>query len=100
MLRGIPVLTVSDVDKVAPFTSGAQELIHLGENPRAYLEIDRILKFAKARGVAAIHPGWGFASEDYSFPEKCEDAGTAVVTSVKKNQTRKFRPAPLNTIEA
>jgi pyruvate carboxylase len=75
VLQGIPVLTVTDVDKVAPFTSGAQELIHLGENPRAYLEIDRILKFAKAQGVAAIHPGWGFASEDYSFPDKCDKAG-------------------------
>ncbi|THB80862.1 MAG: ATP-grasp domain-containing protein, partial [Desulfobacteraceae bacterium] len=79
MLQGIPVLTVTDVDKVAPFTSGAQELIHLGENPQAYLDIDRILKLAKARGVAAIHPGWGFASEDYSFPEKCEDAGILFV---------------------
>lgn len=79
MLQGIPVLTVTDVDKVAPFTSGAQELIHLGENPRAYLEIDRILKFAKAEGVAAVHPGWGFASEDYSFPKKCEDAGILFV---------------------
>ncbi len=37
VLQGIPVLTVTDVDKVAPFTSGAQELIHLGENPRAYI---------------------------------------------------------------
>ena len=74
-LQGIPVLTVTDVDKVAPFTSGAQELIHLGENPRAYLEIDQILKLAKEKDVAAIHPGWGFASEDFSFPKKCEDAG-------------------------
>ncbi|MCG8566618.1 MAG: ATP-grasp domain-containing protein, partial [Desulfobacterales bacterium] len=74
-LQGVPVLTVTDVDKVAPFTSGAQELIHLGENPRAYLEIDNILKLAKEKDVAAIHPGWGFASEDFSFPRKCEEAG-------------------------
>ena len=43
VLQAVPVLTVTDVDKTAPFTSGAQELILLGENPRAYLEIDRIL---------------------------------------------------------
>ncbi len=75
ILKGVPVLTVTDVDKVAPFTAGAQELILLGENPRAYLEIDRILKLAKAQGIAAVHPGWGFASEDAGFPKKCEDAG-------------------------
>jgi len=79
MLQGIPVLAVTEVDKVAPFTSGAQELIHLGENPRAYLDIDRVLKLAKASGVAAVHPGWGFASEDSSFPEKCEEAGILFV---------------------
>ena len=75
VLGAIPVLTVTDVDKIAPFTAGAQELILLGENPRAYLEIDRILKLAREHNIAAIHPGWGFASEDASFPKKCEDAG-------------------------
>ena len=74
-LMAVPVLTVTDVDKTAPFTSGAQELILLGENPRAYLEIDRILKLAREQDVVAIHPGWGFASEDASFPKKCADKG-------------------------
>ncbi|MFH1156338.1 MAG: pyruvate carboxylase [Pseudomonadota bacterium] len=73
VLMAIPVMTVTDVDKTAPFTAGAQELILLGENPRAYLEIDRILKLAKEQNIAAIHPGWGFASEDANFPKKCED---------------------------
>ncbi len=74
-LKAIPVLTVTDVDKTAPFTSGAQELILLGENPRAYLEIDRILKLAREHDVTAVHPGWGFASEDAGFPRKCADKG-------------------------
>jgi pyruvate carboxylase len=74
-LMAVPVLTVTDVDKTAPFTSGAQELILLGENPRAYLEIDRILTLARAQKVVAIHPGWGFASEDAGFPKKCADKG-------------------------
>ena len=73
VLMAVPVLTVTDVDKIAPFTAGAQELILLGENPRAYLEIDRILKLAKEQKVVAVHPGWGFASEDASFPKKCKD---------------------------
>lgn len=71
----IPVVTTTDVDKTAPFTSSAQELLLLGENSRAYLDIDRIISLAKARNIAAIHPGWGFASEDASFPQKCSQAG-------------------------
>ncbi len=71
----VPVLTVTDADKTAPFTAGAQELILLGENPRAYLDIDRIVSLARKRDIAAVHPGWGFASEDFAFPQKCLDAG-------------------------
>ncbi|MDX9787109.1 MAG: pyruvate carboxylase [Desulfobacterales bacterium] len=74
VFHAVPVLTVTDADKTAPFTAGAQELILLGENPRAYLGIDRIIALAKKQGVAAIHPGWGFASEDAGFPQKCHDA--------------------------
>ena len=75
VFQAVPMITATDVDKTAPFTAGAQELLHLGENPRAYLDIDKVIAMAKARGVAAIHPGWGFASEDESFPSKCADAG-------------------------
>lgn len=74
LFRATPVMTVTDVDKTAPFTAGARELVLLGQNPRAYLEIDRILSLSKKQGITAIHPGWGFASEDSSFPNKCEDA--------------------------
>lgn len=75
MFQAVPLITASDMDKTAPFTSGAQEILHLGENPRAYLDIDKIITMAKARGVTAIHPGWGFASEDDTFPSKCAKAG-------------------------
>ncbi|MFP4687962.1 MAG: biotin carboxylase N-terminal domain-containing protein, partial [bacterium] len=69
------VLTVTDVDTTAPFTTGAKELLPLGKNPQAYLEIDRIIRLAKTNGIDAIHPGWGFAAEDHDFPRKCRDAG-------------------------
>jgi pyruvate carboxylase len=75
LFRAVPVMTVTDMDKTAPFTAGAQQLIQLGSNPRAYLDIDRIISLAKKQGIVAIHPGWGFASEDASFPDKCEKAG-------------------------
>lgn len=79
VFQGVAMVTTTDVDRIAPFTAGAQELLHLGENPRAYLDIDRIISKAKARGVAAIHPGWGFASEDDSFASKCAEAGIVFI---------------------
>ena len=74
-LLALPIMTATDVDKISPPTSGARELLLLGENPRAYLDLDLILHKAKKRGVVAIHPGWGFLAEDDSFPERCEEAG-------------------------
>ncbi len=71
----IPILTATDVDKTSPPTSGAQELLLLGKDPRAYLDLELIIRKAKARGVVAIHPGWGFASEDDVFPAMCDEAG-------------------------
>ena len=80
-LRAVPVLTVTDVDMTSPATAGAHELITLGADPRAYLDIDMVIKKAKAHGVVAIHPGWGFASEDCEFPRKCAEAGIIFIGS-------------------
>jgi len=75
MFQAVAVMTATDVDKTSPATTGASELLLLGEDPRAYLDLDRVIKLAKDRGIVALHPGWGFGSEDDSFPKKCEDAG-------------------------
>lgn len=77
----IPVMTATDVDKTAPAASAAQELLLLGADPRAYLDIDLIIMKAKERGIVAIHPGWGFASEDDAFPRKCAEAGLVFIGS-------------------
>ena len=73
--KAIPIITATDVDKTAPATSGAKELLLLGDNPRDYLNLNTIISKAKNRGAVGIHPGWGFASEDDNFPTKCEAAG-------------------------
>ena len=75
----VAVMTATDVDKTAPAAAAAQELLLLGEDPRAYLDIDRIITLAKQRGIQGIHPGWGFASEDESFPRKCATAGITFI---------------------
>lgn len=74
-MEAVSVMTATDVDKTSPSTRSARELMLLGEDPTAYLDIDRIIENAKQRGVIAIHPGWGFAAEDCCFPLKCEKAG-------------------------
>lgn len=79
--QGIPILTATEVDKSSPATSGARELLLLGPDPRSYLDVDLVIKKAKSRGVVGIHPGWGFASEDESFPAKCEAAGITFIGS-------------------
>lgn len=68
----IAAMTATDVDKTAPAASTAQELLLLGADPRAYLDVENIVHKAKNRGVVGIHPGWGFASEDSRFPAICK----------------------------
>ncbi len=77
----VAVMTATDVDKTSPAAAAAQELMLLGADPRAYLDIERIVSMAKQRGIAAIHPGWGFASEDEAFPRLCAEAGIVFIGS-------------------
>lgn len=75
----VAAMTATDIDKTAPAASTAQELVLLGSDPRAYLDIDRIIDKAKQRGVVGVHPGWGFASEDTRFPQRCAEAGITFI---------------------
>ena len=81
----IAVMTATDIDKTSPSASAAQELMLLGEEPSAYLDLDKIIRLAKLGGIVAIHPGWGFASEDDSFPLKCEKAGIIFIGSTSES---------------
>ncbi|BDV01333.1 pyruvate carboxylase [Thermodesulfomicrobium sp. WS] len=79
VFHAVPLVTATDVDKTAPYTASAHELLLLGEDHRAYLDIQTIVAKAKAKGVIAIHPGWGFASEDDNFPRVCAEAGIVFI---------------------
>ena len=81
----VAVMTATDVDKTAPSASAAQELLLLGADPRAYLDIHRIVSLAKQRDIIAIHPGWGFASEDENFPRICTEAGLVFIGSTAES---------------
>ncbi|MDR2339478.1 MAG: pyruvate carboxylase [Deltaproteobacteria bacterium] len=83
--EAIAVMTATDIDKTAPAASAAQELMLLGGDPQAYLDIDLIIALAKRRRVKAIHPGWGFASEDERFPRLCEENGIVFIGSTAES---------------
>ena len=75
---GIRTIAVySDADAYAKHVREADEAVHIGPAPAAdsYLRADRILGAAKASGADAIHPGYGFLSENAEFAEDVRNAG-------------------------
>lgn len=72
------VAMYSEEDKNSLFRTKADEAYEIGKGKSpidAYLDIDEIITLAKNKGVDAIHPGYGFLSENASFAEACEEAG-------------------------
>jgi urea carboxylase len=75
------VAVYSDADRHSLHVAQADEAVHLGASPAAqsYLDADKILAAAKATGAQAIHPGYGFLSENAAFVEACEAAGITFI---------------------
>lgn len=72
------VAIYSDEDKRSLFRTKADEAYLIGKNKgpvEAYLNIDEIINLAIKKGVDAIHPGYGFLSENAEFAKKCQEAG-------------------------
>lgn len=71
------VAVYSEADSNALFTKYADEAYCIGPPPssRSYLNIDAIIDVAKKAGAEAIHPGYGFLSENSKFASACEKAG-------------------------
>jgi len=79
---GIATVAVySEADKEARHVSLADEAVLLGPAPsrESYLVADKIIAAAKATGAQAIHPGYGFLSENEAFAKRCEDEGIAFI---------------------
>lgn len=79
---GITTVAVySDPDQAAMHVRFADEAYHIGPAPSAesYLRGDRILDIALTHGVDAIHPGYGFLSENAGFAEACAEAGVIFI---------------------
>ncbi len=79
---GIATVAVySDADRTAPHVLFADEAVCLGPPPssESYLVMDKIIKAAKSTGADAIHPGYGFLSENATFAEKLQSAGLTFI---------------------
>jgi len=76
--HGIETVAVySEPDKAAPHVLLADQSVHIGEaaSSASYLVQDKIINAAKKTGADAIHPGYGFLSENASFAERCSKEG-------------------------
>jgi pyruvate carboxylase len=85
------VAIYSEEDKLSLHRYKADEayLVGKGKSPiDAYLGIDEIIALAKHIGVDAIHPGYGFLSENPVFAEQCEEAGIAFIGPTAEMQRR------------
>ena len=79
---GIATVAVySDADRHALHVQMADEAIHIGPPPanQSYIVIDKIMQAIKDSGAEAVHPGYGFLSENPKFAEALDKAGVAFI---------------------
>ncbi|MCW2923513.1 MAG: carbamoyl-phosphate synthase subunit [Thermoleophilia bacterium] len=79
---GIEAVAVySDADADAPHVALADHAVRLGPEParESYLDIDRLIDAARSSGADAVHPGYGFVSENPAFVERCVAAGLTFI---------------------
>ncbi len=79
---GIKTVAVySDADRNALHVKMADEAVHIGPPPanQSYIVIDKIMDAIRQTGAEAVHPGYGFLSENMKFAEALEAAGVAFV---------------------
>src|ERR1019366_6489002 len=75
------VAVYSDADRDALHVRAADEAVRIGEAlpSQSYLRIETIIAAAKANGVDAVHPGYGFLAENEDFARACRDAGLVFI---------------------
>ncbi|UST55155.1 acetyl/propionyl/methylcrotonyl-CoA carboxylase subunit alpha [Comamonadaceae bacterium OTU4NAUVB1] len=79
---GIATVAVySDADRDARHVELADEAVHIGASPsrESYLRADRIIEACRRTGAEAVHPGYGFLSENEAFAREVEEAGIVFI---------------------
>ena len=77
----VPVAVYSDADASALHVRAHEQALHIGAGPASdsYLDLGRLIDAARRCGAEAIHPGYGFLSENASFAAACADAGIVFI---------------------
>lgn len=84
-IRTVAIYTYEDRYALHRFKADeAYQIGHAGEPIRAYLDIPAIIRIAKSAGVDAIHPGYGFLSENPELAKACTEAGIKFVGPTSK----------------
>lgn len=85
------VAVYADADKDSMHVDHADEAVYLGEGSVSdtYLNMDKIIQAALSTGADAIHPGYGFLSENIGFAEECEKHGITFIGPTKE-QIKRF----------
>src|SRR5512133_4265951 len=75
------VAVYSDADASAKHVAACDESVHIGGSaPKdSYLRWEKIIEAAQATGAQAVHPGYGFLSENEEFAKACFDAGLVFI---------------------
>lgn len=81
------VAVFSDADRESLHVFLADEAYNIGPAPsiESYLKMDKIIEVAKKSGADAIHPGYGFLSENSDFVRKCQEAGINFIGPTPEN---------------
>ena len=80
--KGLKTVAVySDADANTPHVRLADQAVHIGASPvtESYLDVEKIITAAKLTGARAIHPGYGFLSENAGFAKACKKAGLVFI---------------------
>ena len=78
-IRTVAVYSEADMD--APFVEEADEAVCIGpaQVKKSYLDIEKVIQVAKETEANAIHPGYGFLSENPRFVRRCEEEGIVFI---------------------
>ena len=75
------VAIYSDADRDAPHVRAADRAIRVGPAPssQSYLSVPAVIEAARATSCEAVHPGYGFLSENAAFASACDEAGLTFI---------------------
>lgn len=85
-MKTVAIYSREDIGSYHRFKADEAYIVGVGKKPiDAYLDIDGIIKIAKDAGVDAIHPGYGFLSENLDFARRCEEEGIIFIGPTSKH---------------